>query len=69
MNEIKQKYIEKCARASGYHPKNKIAFICRKFDTTENKARWEGNTEDDTEEFLDDGWFTTNIRYPNKEWY
>ena len=67
-DEIKEN-IKKCARASGYNPKNKIAFIRGKFDVEENRARWEGNTEDNRKKFLDDAWSAINIWYPNKEWY
>ena len=61
-NKIKDN-IEKCAQESSFHPGNKIAFIRRKFDVDQNKARWQGKTEDGTDEFLEDGWVVGNIYY------
>ena len=58
--------VEKFAHDSGNHPSNLIVFICRGFDATENKVRWEGNTKEDKIEFLSNVWFATNIWYPNQ---
>ena len=69
LNEEIQNNIKEYAKHSWYHLDALIESIRRGFDTSENKAKWEGRTVGQTQEFLDDYWFSTNIWYPNRQWY
>ena len=69
LNEEIQNNIKEYAKHSGYHPDALIESIRSGFDTSENKAKWEGCTVGQTKEFLDNKCFENNIWYPNKTYY
>ena len=65
---IQQKQnIIKMATASGYHPKDRIAYIRR--DVDDNKFVWKAKTEADIEVIVDDAWVELNLMNLNFQWY
>ena len=65
---IQQKQnIIKMATASGYHPKDRIAYIRR--DVDDNKFVWKAKTEADIEVIVDDAWVELNLMNPHCQWY
>ena len=55
------------ATASGYNPKDRIAYTRR--DVDNNKFVWKAKTEADIEVIVDDTWVELNLMNPNCQWY
>ena len=65
---IQQKQnIIKMAKATGYHPKDRIAYIRR--DVDDNKFVWKAKTEANIEVIVDDAWVELNLMNPHCQWY
>ena len=61
--------IVKLAKAAGYHPNDRVAYIRRDFDAEKNIFVWRGKTEAGIEVILDQKWVELNLINAQRQWY